>query len=86
MLNRSDNLEKYVNYSANIFLGVTLVSIATIFAGFVKNAAFPSTGPDATHVCLLGPRLLQQPEDQRCAGKRSQISDNRCKQINSFSE
>jgi len=43
-----------------------LLSIASIYAGFITNATNPKNAVEDTRVCLLGPQLLKQPRDRIC--------------------
>ena len=42
---------------------ITIISILSIFAGFLQSVISTSS----TAVCLLGPQLLQRPADGRCS-------------------
>ena len=46
-----------------VFLMITIISILSIFAGFLQSVISTSS----TAVCLLGPQLLQRPADGRCS-------------------
>ena len=58
-----------------IFLIITLLSITSIFAGFVKNAVSPSEALES-QVCLLGPQLLKRPQDGFCNKTMFNTTDN----------